>query len=574
MVFPMLDRRHELQRQVDELLSTARDGRIPEPDEHAGLDFKEEAGRRVKGGGILAGMPTNPVAAVKLADEVACMANSPGGGVLVVGVADDGELIGTELDVEWLRQRIDSGVGIAPDIAPRTVGGQRLLIVFVAEAREPVEDTHGRLRWRVGDECRPVDRTEWWVQRERRGAHDAFAAPSGIGTDGVTAGSVKVIRASMRRMVDGLDLTDGEILDRIGAVSADGSLTRAAALACTPVGRRVFDVAVFDVPGGSVLNTLLTDPGDSLLEQFDAVEKFIDALNTRITDASRFAHQYFPRVPTTAIREALLNAIIHRGWNLGEDIGVQWFDLDSTFVVRSPGGFPEQVTADTVLTRRHARYPALADFFRAIGLVEKQGVGVDRMYWAMISDGHHPPIYSDQDGYYVECTLTGGTPVWPIVDLIGALRPTARANDHRLSILIWTLLHEPFVTEETLAGHLQSEVAVAERALEVARQTMVRDEPLVEVFQGAHIFGAGAAELAKKVQGESASFLPFLGNSPEALGAATMSWLGSFGSITTTTLARLSEVSTPTARSFLNEQVESGVLRHVGAGRSSRYERA
>jgi ATP-dependent DNA helicase RecG len=34
------------------------------------------------------------------------MANTPGGGALVVGVADDGTVLGTELDADWLRHRI------------------------------------------------------------------------------------------------------------------------------------------------------------------------------------------------------------------------------------------------------------------------------------------------------------------------------------------------------------------------------------------------------------------------------------------------------------------------------------
>ena len=54
---------------------------------------------------------------------------------------------------------------------------------------------------------------------------------------------------------------------------------------------------------------------------------------------------------------------------------IRWITLDNTLVVRSPGGFYGGVTADNVLSNRSARYPALADLFRALTLVEKQGVG-------------------------------------------------------------------------------------------------------------------------------------------------------------------------------------------------------
>ena len=34
------------------------------------------------------------------------MANTPGGGAVIVGISDDGDRIGTLLDPEWLRGRI------------------------------------------------------------------------------------------------------------------------------------------------------------------------------------------------------------------------------------------------------------------------------------------------------------------------------------------------------------------------------------------------------------------------------------------------------------------------------------
>jgi hypothetical protein len=71
--------------------------------------------------------------------------------VLLVGVEDStGSLLAAGLDAEWLRHRIYERVDIAPLVEERMVDGVRLLVVFVAESREPIEDSHGKLRWRVG----------------------------------------------------------------------------------------------------------------------------------------------------------------------------------------------------------------------------------------------------------------------------------------------------------------------------------------------------------------------------------------------------------------------------------------
>ena len=96
-----LDRRDQLRSAVDAILASERDGAITRTNETASIDFKEEAGRR-NGPNLEPGSTENPHAATKLANEVACMANSPGGGALIYGVEDGtGAVLGTELNIDW-----------------------------------------------------------------------------------------------------------------------------------------------------------------------------------------------------------------------------------------------------------------------------------------------------------------------------------------------------------------------------------------------------------------------------------------------------------------------------------------
>jgi hypothetical protein len=69
------------------------------------VDSKEEPGRRVPAGVILPGANENEEAA-KIAAEMACFANTPGGGALILGVADKGERVGTAIDADWPRHRL------------------------------------------------------------------------------------------------------------------------------------------------------------------------------------------------------------------------------------------------------------------------------------------------------------------------------------------------------------------------------------------------------------------------------------------------------------------------------------
>ena len=94
---------------------------------------------------------------------------------------------------------------------------KRILVLYVAESREPVPDTSGRLRWRVDDSCAPVDRAEWWLHRERAQDHDSMADRSALTARAVTAGAMALVRADLR--ADDSE-TDTDILRKIAALRA------------------------------------------------------------------------------------------------------------------------------------------------------------------------------------------------------------------------------------------------------------------------------------------------------------------------------------------------------------------
>jgi len=248
---------------VEHCLTMLRSGVLPGAVEREHVDIKEEAGRRGSGGRILAGESHNTHAADQLADEVAAMANTPGGGALIVGVEDrTGDLLGTELDPEWLRHQIYRRVDVAPDVQERYERGIRLLVLFIAESREPVEDTKDRLRWRVGAASEPIDRSEWWLRKQGRAGWDAFARPTSRTPGDVTAGSISVARNYLRRRPErgeeDLSIVDApvpEMLRRLGVLSVDGFLTEAGALLFCPAPRPWLSWTRLDVEGGDVLAT-------------------------------------------------------------------------------------------------------------------------------------------------------------------------------------------------------------------------------------------------------------------------------------------------------------------------------
>lgn len=564
----VLERRDELAGLVAEILATEEGGRLTAAHESAAVDFKEEAGRR-SGKLLEPGSPQNRQAATQLADEVACLANSPGGGALILGVEDKtGTLLGTELAVDWLRSRINEQVGVAPEITEHFTGGQRVLAIYVAESPEPVPDTGDKLRWRVGDSCATVDRSEWWQHRSSALSLDPMAVASRATLDDVQAGAVAAARFFNEELQE---LTDEDALRQLGALRTDGHLTEAGRLLFCAGSDAYLELTVVDVPGGSVLNRVTPSSGQSLLQQLRDIEAALDAINHFVTIERGMAHHQTRLVPKVATREAILNGLIHRDWNRRSPTEVRWNELDSMMEVRSPGGFPDGVSESNVLSQRNARYPALADLFRALGLVEKQGLGVDRMYQSMIVLGHRPPTIRATAGPSVTTTLVGGEPLIPIMELVAGIRPTPRQRDSRVAILLYGLLHHPFLTEETAAELLQTDLDGTLVALRATYQSTFRDRPLIRPYKDVWLLGDLAWKFVVEGKSGADQYLAHAGPG-DALSIALQAWLSSHPGITSGDLMELSQVSRGTAQTYLQAATAVGDLRQLGQGRSTRYE--
>ena len=85
------------------------------------------------------------------------------------------------------------------------------------------------------------------------------------------------------------------------------------------------------------------------------------------------------KIPESAFREAIANALIHRTWDVDSHIRVSMFD-DRIEVV-SPGGLPAGITAEEYLSGKLSvlRNRNLANVFYRLGFVEIFGTGITRI---------------------------------------------------------------------------------------------------------------------------------------------------------------------------------------------------
>ncbi len=143
-----------------------------------------------------------------------------------------------------------------------------------------------------------------------------------------------------------------------------------------------------------------------MIEQIDgAVKAVLSELAEGLTLASsgfKTRHQY----PERVVKEAIVNAIIHRDYRLNRDIMVRVFD--DRVVVESPGLLPGAITAANIqYARSKARNPLIALNLREFAVPPNidDGEGVRMMFGEMAAAQLYPPQYRQNTEAVVETLL-------------------------------------------------------------------------------------------------------------------------------------------------------------------------
>ena len=412
------------------------------------------------------------------------MANTRGGGALIVGVDDKtGQLIGSDTDADWLRRRLYELAErkLSTEIRPADVGGTRLLVISVPQAVEPVA-FNGRYRHRVGRSCVPVTSTELLQGLFADAAADPSHHRSRHSMSDIAAGAVASLRRRMAmadRVKASLDLRD--LLSRLGLLHDNSSsLNMAGEILLIPRDQPSIDYTRRPVPGAQS-TVRIHDPGLCLLEELDLVEAEAARNNPVAEVSDGFGVTRIRAIPERSLREAILNGVCHRDWNRRDPTVVE--HIGNELRVTSPGGFIGGVTAENIITHpSQPRYRTLMGAVRQLGLVEQEGVGVDMMVGDLIRIGGEQPLIESTDSPAVRVVL-GGRPVdVNRYRFFRTLEPAEARDDTDAALLVWRASNPatPFLTAKSCHRLLQRSLNDAQNALlRVSTYRIAGDAPLL-----------------------------------------------------------------------------------------------
>ncbi len=134
------------------------------------------------------------------------------------------------------------------------------------------------------------------------------------------------------------------------------------------------------------------DVRDDLFTQFSESIAFLKKhLNVRSEIREVDRHDIY-EIPIDALREAVVNAIIHRDYSMrGTNISVNVFD-DRVEIV-NPGGLPAGLTKENLGKESVRRNLMIADLFHRMHKVERVGSGIGRMRKFMSQSGLKEPVF-------------------------------------------------------------------------------------------------------------------------------------------------------------------------------------
>ncbi|MEX2488617.1 MAG: crosslink repair DNA glycosylase YcaQ family protein [Pseudomonadales bacterium] len=273
-----------------------------------------------------------------------------------------------------------------------------------------------------------------------------------------------------------------------------------------------------------------------------------------------------PNYDRRAFREGFINALVHRDFSR---LGAVHVKLDDSGLnISNPGGFIEGVDLSNLLVAPpRSRNPLLADIIKRIGLAERTGRGIDRIYEGMLRYGRPEPDYSRSNAYTVNLVLVN-----------------AAADRQFLKMVVeqHDKLGEPIVEPLIALVHLRDERRVTTRDLAPALQrseaeTRVLLERLMESgLIEAHGAGRGrsytlSAKVYRKI-GEKAAYVRQAGFSSIQQEQMVLKFIQGHGKIKRADVMDLCHLTKDQAAKLLARLANQGKIYKHGERRGAYYD--
>ena len=188
----------------------------------------------------------------------------------------------------------------------------------------------------------------------------------------------------------GIEKLNNDILRTLNLCMEDGRYNNAAGLLADKNDFPGTDAAKFGKDINEIMERKILS-GISVLEQYEqAVDMF--RRHYQYEEIKGTTRNKIELIPEEAFREVLANAIVHRNWDVDQNIRIAMFN--DHIEVSSPGGLPYGLSKEEYMNGNisNLRNPVLGGVFFRLNLIEMFGTGIRRIKYAY-RDSTLKPIF-------------------------------------------------------------------------------------------------------------------------------------------------------------------------------------
>lgn len=521
-----------------------------------------------------------------LVSTVVSLANTDGGNLLL-GVEDDGTVTGlhvSHLNISGIPSLIanKTNPAISVQVERCELHGKSIARISVPKSRQLVSTSDGllvrrRLKLDGTPEAVPFYPHEFIQRQSSMGLVD----PSAMVLQEVEVSQLDLLqRLRIRNAIKKyggeqslLGLADNELDGALGLCRDVNGVRRPTLAGLLLLGTEellranlpAYEVAFQVLQGTDVkVNEFYRKP---LLETFEEVELLFKA---RIEEEEIQVGLFRVPVPNydrRGFREAFVNALVHRDFSRLGAVHVKI--TGDGLSISNPGGFVEGVTLDNLLVADpRSRNPLLADVIKRIGLAERTGRGIDRIYEGMLRYGRPAPDYSMSNEFTVSMQMVNVAADLDFLKMVVEQEDKLGTMPIDSLIILARLREERRLTTADLAPSVQKPEANVRATL----------EKLVETgFLEPHGTGRGrtytlSATMYQKA-GKKSEYIRQAGFATIQQEQMVLNYIDKHGRIKRADVMDLCRLSGPQAYRLLKKLTDNGLLKKTGEKKYAVYTR-
>lgn len=337
-------------------------------------------------------------------------------GYLLVGVSDHGQVAGIGVSDQLLQSlaALRSNGNILPlpaiTVAKLSMPGGDVAVVEVLPSDLPPVRYKGQVWIRVGPRKATASEQDERILSERRTARVLTADATPLQEAKLSDLSLALFAAYRQtaiapQVIESNHRSIEEQLASLRFFDLDRNCPTVAGILMFGTNSRYF------LPGAYVqylrlAGTSLTDaPADeaeisgdmlSVLRELDTRTKV--NIHRTFEAVSVLREKTVSNYPEDAVRELMLNAILHRDYLSNTPVKFYWFS--DRIELHNPGGLFGEVTIDQLARRTSYRNPVVAEVLKTMGYVNRYGRGIQRAQDALAANGNSPAEFeADQRAF-------------------------------------------------------------------------------------------------------------------------------------------------------------------------------